>query len=273
MELFEFLSLQFVQRALIVGLLLSILLPLIGRFVVLNRMSFFADGIAHASLVGIAIGIIMNQNSLVWALIVGIVISIFLYFFEKRTHLSQDVLIGIFFSVSMAIGVILLSTQGTYQPDLVSFLFGNILSIRASDLIIIAPLSIFAIILLLVYQKRILASILDPIGARLFGINREFFSLLLYILLSVVTIVGVKLLGIILVSALLLLPLSASQFISRSFLSYSITGVIIAFFSISIGLIASFYLDFPSGATIVLVSFGLFIVFFISSKITRLMRN
>lgn len=270
MDLFEFLSLQFTQRALLVGGLLSILLPLVGRFVILNRMSFFADGIAHASLVGIAIGVVLSQNTLGWALAIGVIFSVLLYFFQKNTHISQDVLIGIFFSVSLATGVILLSTQGTYQPDLVSFLFGNILSIRMQDLFLILPLGILSILFLIIFQKKLLASTLDPVGAKLFGMKPELFQLMLYILLSIVTIIGVKLLGIILVSALLILPLSASQFIAHSFKSYSILGIIFAILSIGSGLLFSFFLDFPSGATIVIVSFAIFIVAFIFSRIQKI---
>ena len=126
------------QRAFIAGILLAALLAYLGVFVVLRRMSLFSDGIAHASLAGVAAGVLLSLNPLVTALVASVVFAIVMFFLERKSNLSTDTAIGLIFTSGMALGVLLMSFKSGYQPELIGFLFGNILTIKPSDLIVIA---------------------------------------------------------------------------------------------------------------------------------------
>ena len=130
----EILQYPFMQRALIAGVVLALLLAVLGIFVILRKMSFWGDGIAHASLAGIAIGLFAGYNPLITAIIFAVIFALLVYFLERKTSLSSDVIIGILFTASMALGIVLINLKNTYQPDLLSFLFGNILAIKTGEL-------------------------------------------------------------------------------------------------------------------------------------------
>ena len=141
----EIFSLPFMQKAFLVGGLVGVVLPYLGVFTTLKRMSFFGDGIAHASLAGVAIGVASGFTPFGMALLIGVLFGAGIYFLEKKTTLSSDAVIGIFFTTGLALGVILLSLQRGYQPDLISFLFGNVLTISEGDIFLI---SIFSALIL-----------------------------------------------------------------------------------------------------------------------------
>jgi zinc transport system permease protein len=119
--MFEIIQYPFMQRALLAGIILGLLLAALGIFVILNRMAFFSDGIAHASLAGVAIGIFTSQNPLLTAIAFSILFAMLIYFLEKKLKLTSDTTIGIIFTSGMALGVLLMSLQKGYQPELISF--------------------------------------------------------------------------------------------------------------------------------------------------------
>lgn len=149
----EAFTLPFMQRAFIAGFVLAILLSALGIFVLLRRLAFFGDGIAHASLAGIAIGLVVGFAPLPLAIVWGVLMALAIYYLQKRTKLPSDALIGIVFTASMALGVVLISVLPGFQPELISFLFGSILSITLSDVFVITGLAII-ILLWLVWRYK-----------------------------------------------------------------------------------------------------------------------
>jgi len=268
-NMIELLQFPFMQRAIIGGIILGLLLAFMGVFVILRRMAFFGDGVAHASLAGIAIGLLASYNPLGTAIVFSIILAILIFYLERKSKLSSDVVIGILFTASMALGIILISLKSGYQPELISFLFGNILSIQNSELII---MSIFAVIVLafLVYFYRQIAFItFDEEGAKVAGINTGVLDLIFYILLSIAIVLGVKILGIILVSALLIIPASIAKLIASSFKSLVITSIIAAEITILGGIIISYLLDLPTGAVIILFGTAIFFITLFVKKLIR----
>ena len=147
------------------GIFSGALLAALGIFVVLRKMAFFSDGIAHTALAGVAIALLVGQQPLVWAVGMGVVFSVAIYFLEKKTDIAPDSLIGILFTSSLALGVVLMNFKKGYQPDLLSFLFGNILTIRSGELWIIIPLA--AVILgfvLFNYRKYLFICLNDELA-------------------------------------------------------------------------------------------------------------
>jgi zinc transport system permease protein len=265
----EILQFPFMQRAIIGGIILGLLLAFMGVFVILRRMAFFGDGVAHASLAGIAIGILASYNPLVVAIIFSIILAIIIFYLERKTKLSSDVIIGILFTASMALGVILISLKSGYQPELISFLFGNILSIQTSELIIMAIFAVIVIAFLLYYFRQIAFITFDEEGARVSGINTTVLDLIFYITLAVAIVLGVKILGIVLVSALLIIPASIAKLISKSFKSLVASSIIVAEITILGGLAISYILNLPTGAVIILFGTALFFLTLIIQKLVK----
>lgn len=258
----EILSYPFMQRAIIAGVVLAALLAWLGVFVVMRKMSFFSDGIAHASLAGIAIGIVASVHPLTTAIMFSIIFALIIYTLEKKTTLSSDAIIGMLFTSGMALGVVLISLKSGYQPDLVSFLFGNILAIRSSDLLIICILSVLIILFLIFNYRNITLMALDMDTAYLAGVRVNLLQITFYIILAVSVVLGLKILGIILVSALLIIPPSIAKLLARSFKGLIACSVLFSEFIVLLGITLSYYLDSPTGPVIVLVGTGAFFAVF-----------
>lgn len=256
----ELLSYPFMQRALIAGAILGVLFASLGVIATLRKMAFFGEGVAHASLAGIAVAIIAGVAPLPFAIAWAVLIAILIFVLERSTKLESDTLIGILFTASMAIGVVLMSLTQGYQPELISFLFGSILSVREIDLIIIATLSVIILTWFFASLRQLTFLSLSHESATVSGVPVTIQTLLFYIALAIATVLGVKILGIILVSALIVLPPATSRMMTKSFRGYVIASIIVSEAVILSGLVLSFFYDLPSGASIVLVGTGVFLI-------------
>lgn len=263
--LVELLSLSFMQRALVGGVLLAILLASLGVIATLRRMAFFGEGIAHASLAGLAIAVLTGLAPLpvavAWALLVALVIFIL----EKRTTLPRDTVIGILFTASMSLGVVLMSFMHGYQPELLTFLFGSILAVDNTDVLFIAVATAIILAGLFLNARSLVLMSLNEDSARVAGIRTDVVTLLLYFALAIAMVLGVHMLGIILVSALLIIPAATARLLAPSLRAYVILANVVSVIAVLVGLVVSYYYDLPSGATIVLVS----TVFFAISALLR----
>jgi zinc transport system permease protein len=248
------------QRALTAGIALGLILPFLGVFVTLRKMSFFGDGIAHATLAGVAIGIVAGVSPFLAALGIGALFGAGVYFLERKTNISSDALIGVLFTGGLALGIVLISRQQGYQPELLSFLFGSILSVGTQDLGIILLFSAGILLVLIMLFRSFTLLSLEKESAWLYGVRTESLDFFFYVLLSVTVVLGVKLLGIILVSALLIIPPTIAKMLAPSFRSLIGVSVIGGELFIVLGLLLSYYLDLPSGAAIILVGVGAFLL-------------
>jgi zinc transport system permease protein len=260
MPILELLSLPFIQRALLAGIILGLLLACLGVFVTLRRMAFFGDGVAHASLAGIALAILAGLSPLPIALIWAVVIAIFIFFLERKIKLPTDTLIGILFTASMALGIVLMRFTPGYQPDLISYVFGNILAIQSFDLWVTLGVSAIVVVWLITSLRQLTFMSLSEEGAVVAGMPVARHTIFLYISLALATVLAVKMLGIILVSALIIIPPATSRLLARNFKQYFTFSIIAAELAILGGLIISFQFDLPSGASVVLTGTALFIL-------------
>lgn len=268
-NMLDIFSFPFMQRALIAGIIVGVLLATLGVYVVVRKMAFFGDGIAHASLAGIALGLLTGFAPLPVAVVYAVVVALAIYWFERNTRLNSDTIIGIFFTASMALGVVLMSLIPGFQPELISFLFGNILSISTSDVITVSILAIIILTWLLTFRKQLTYISLDKDSAKISGVNTTLHDVLFYIALAISVVLGVKILGIILVSALLLIPPATSRLLTGTFNSFFWIAGVVSILCVTLGLLLSFFLDAPSGATIILVATA---VFFLVALVTKLAR-
>jgi len=269
----DILQYPFMQRAVIAGIILAALLAWLGVFVIMKKMSFFSDGIAHSSLAGIAVGILASVHPLLTAVIFAILFALAIYYLEKKTSLSSDAIIGMLFTSGMALGVVLISLKKGYQPDLMSFLFGNILAIRTSDVVIIAALAMLIGIFLAYNHRNITLMALDTDTAYLDGVKVNLLQMTFYVILAVSVVLGLKVLGIILVSALLIIPPSTAKLTSRSFKGLIVQSLVLSEGIVLIGIGLSYYLNSPTGPVIVLVGAILFFVVFSYKQLRAFGRN
>ncbi len=264
------LQLPFMQRALLAGLVLGLLLSRLGIYVTLRRMAFFSDGVAHAALAGAAVGLLLNRDPLVAALLFSSLLALLIYYLEKKSRLPVDSIIGIMFTGGMALGVTLISLRQGYQPELIGYLFGNILAIRPRDLALIAVLGAAILAFLSRRRRQLTLLALDRELACLAGIRPGLYEPALYVMLACSLVLGIRVLGIVLVSAILIIPVSTARLFSRSFKALGVWTVVIAEVTVLAGLLLSFSLDLPAGATIVLTGAALFfLVFFLRALLNN----
>ena len=259
------------QRALIGGLLLGFLLSFFGIFILMRKMSFIGEGIAHASLSAIALAVILAYSPLLLAVLFGIVFAIALFYLERRTDIHPDALIGILFPAALSVGAILLSFRGGEEIDLEGLFFGDIFSIQANELWFAAAIGGLAVLFLALRYHELIFSSLDRDGARVSGIQTEKIDLILYIILAAIIVFGAKLLGILMVSALLIIPGSFGKLIAHSFRQMTILSVVFAEAVMIGGIAVSRVLDIPTGATVIL--FGAIIFFGVMISVTIIRRN
>ncbi len=265
----ELLQLPFMQRALVAGAALGVVLAYLGIFVTLRRMAFFSDGIAHAALAGAAFGLLTRCSPLLSALISSMLLAALIYWLEKKSSLSSDSIIGIIFTSGMALGIVLISLRRGYQPELLGYLFGNILAIRRQDLLLIIALAVLIMAFIIIHKRKLTLLALDLEMAHMAGVNPNRYQLLLYVILAAALVMGIRVLGVILVSAILIIPVSSARLISRSFKSLVLWTLVISETVMIGGLVISFYLNLPSGAVIVLTGSMIFTLIFTARSFFR----
>ncbi len=232
----------------------------LGVLVVLRKMSFFSDAIGHSALAGIALGLLLNINPFVAALIFALLVALGIAGVRSISRLSIDTLLGVFFSASVAVGVILVSITPGYQADLISFLFGNILTVTSGDVLLSFIIAAIVIAILAWSGKGLVAIAVDQELARAEGIPVARYELLFLLLLAAVIAVTIKFIGIVLVTALLIIPAASAQNVARSLASMFGLSIAISLVSVVVGMAVSAWVSIPSGPAIVLVGSAFFVL-------------
>jgi len=258
--LIELLALPFIQRALFAGLILAILSGILGVMTIIRRASFYGDAVAHSSLAGVSIGLALGIYPLFTALIYSILIALLLPTLKKKWHLSLDNLLGIVLPISMSFGVLIFSLLPGYQPEMMSFLFGNLLTIQVQEIYLLLFVFIFAVVVFIKFLPKLLITSIDEEYASILGLKVRRLQRLYEVLLAVVIVSGVKLVGVVLINALLIIPASAGKSIASSLKSWLVITPIISLVVVLGGIIISMIIDTPPGATIALFS-GLVFIF------------
>lgn len=257
-ELLDLLALPFAQRAILAGFAIALVSGVLGVFIVLRRMAFFSDAISHASLLGIAVALLLSVQPFFGAFVVALAAAAAIALLRGRTVLSLDTLIGVFFSAAVALGVIVISFSKGFRADLVSFLFGDILALGPWDVVVAWTLSAVVLGLLFISWRAVVLSTLHRDLAAVEGVPVVRTDLLFLLLTALVVAVAINIVGVILVTALLIVPAATAQNLARTLRSMVLWSVAVSCVSLFSGLILSFVADLPSGPTIVLVSSVLF---------------
>ncbi|NMG18507.1 metal ABC transporter permease [Brasilonema bromeliae SPC951] len=261
-DLVSLLQFPFMQRAIAGAVLMGILGGLLGSFVTLRQLSFFSHAVGHAALVGVALGVILQLNPtwmlLPFTLIFGLVV---LYFMDK-TDLASDSVLSIVLSGALAVGVILTSLIQGYRGNLMSVLFGDILAIDSTDLILSLLVLVGASVFLLSTLRQQILLTLNPAVAKVQGIPVQWYRYGFVVLLSLAVAVAIKAVGVLLVNAFLVIPASCAKLMSHHFNRFLLLSVIVGCISSIAGIIVSGLFNFASGPSIVLVQFVVFLTVF-----------
>lgn len=239
------------QRALLAGLMIGFLASYFGVFVVQRGLGFLGNGLAHAAFGGVALGLLLGLEPLWIALPFTVVIGVAITWVRQRTALASDTVIGVFFAASMAVGIVLLSLKRDYSVDAFSYLFGSILAVTSTDIWVTGVVVLLALFCQPLWGRWAYATFDRDLAAtdRVPVVVDEY---LLSVLLAVTVVVAVKVVGIVLISAFLVVPAAAARLVVRRFAAMTLLSVLFGMASVLMGLACSYWLDLPSGATIVL---------------------
>lgn len=248
------LSYDFIQHALIAGLLVSIAAGIIGSLIVVNRMVFLAGGIAHTAYGGIGVAVYFGLPIFLGASFFAVLAALIIASITLKHRERMDTFIGLMWAVGMAVGVVLIDMTPGYQADFMSYLFGSILAVSKSDLWFMGGLLAGILFIMTFYYRDILAVSYDSEYANLRGINVPFFYTLILILSALTVVVAIKVVGLILVIALLTIPVYIAEKLSNTlFTMMLLSGLFSSIFTL-FGLWFSYEYDISSGASIILVS-------------------
>jgi len=254
-EFFEVLKDQtFLQNAVVAGLLASVACGVMGTYVVVRRIVFISGGISHAVLGGMGIAYYYSYNPLHGAVIASLIAALVIGFVSLRYHQYEDTIIGAIWSIGMAIGILFIYKTPGYNVDLMSYLFGNILMVGTQRLQILGFLDIIIVISVILFYKRFLAVCFDEEYSQLQGIGVLGTYLLLLCLIALTVVILIQVVGLILVIALLTLPAATSRHYTSSLGQMMILASILGAVFTTSGLIVSYGLDLPAGATIIIVA-------------------
>lgn len=262
----ELLSYDFMRSALAAGIAASVLCGIVGIYVILNRIVFISDGIAHAAFGGIGLGYFLGLDPLVFGVFSALATALGIGTISSRTRVTEDTAIGVFLATGMALGIVFMSLARGYARDLYGYLFGNILSVTWQDVAIIVSITVAVIFLVALLYKEFLVMSFDPTYGEAIGIPVRRMKLLLLCMVAFSVVMLIKIVGIILVIALLTIPGAISRQHIKGLPGIMAGAILLGMVFVTVGLFVSYYLDVPSGATIILTAAA---TFFLSTLLSR----
>ena len=264
--LYEPLVYPFMQQAALAILMISVTCAALGVYVVLRRMAFFGDAVAHTTLPGLVIAYLNQWNLLVGAVLAAVTTALGIGWLSRRQQLQEDTAIGVLFTGMFALGIVLISTVQSYR-DFSHMLFGNILGITDADLYAIAVVAVVVLGLLALVHKELVLCSVDPGHAHAIGLNPDRLRYILLVLMALAVVTGIQAVGVVLTSALLVTPAATAGLLTKRLVPMMVIAAAIACASGISGLYASYYLSISSGGAIVLVCTAIFAVVFTANQI------
>jgi zinc transport system permease protein len=264
----EILQYSFMQRALAGGVLIAVLCSIVGVFIVLRRMALLGDGLAHISFGGIAAGMFFKVYPLLSALVFAVAAAVGIQKLKQMKFYS-DSAIAIFFSFGLSLGVVLVSLSRGFNTDLMSYLFGSILSVSETDIVLILGAGGATLAMLALFYKEFFYATFDEDSARAAGVPVESLNTVLLVLVAVAVVLSMRVVGILLVSSLMVIPASIALPLCRSFRQAIFASAAVAVASVIIGLFLSFYLDLAAGGAVVMVLVAMFAAMLAYKAVSR----
>ena len=250
---------DFLLRALIAGFGVALICGPLGAFVVWRRMAFFGHTLAHSALLGVALGYLLHFDMTLGMFAVSLLLAALLYLAEQRKTLATDTLLGVLAHSALAAGIVMMAFLDTLRTDLLSLLFGDILSVGMTDIYWIYGGGMVALIALAVIWRPLLALTVHQEMAEVEGVNSTLVRFVFMVLLAIVIAVSLKIVGLLLITSLLVIPAATARHLSKTPEQMAALAAVIGCITVVAGLAESFVWDLPSGAAIVLTATAIFI--------------
>jgi zinc transport system permease protein len=263
----EFLQYGFMHRAFVAGAITALICPAIGVFLVPRRLSLIADTLSHVALAGVAVGLLIGVSPVVGALVVTVAGAVGMERLRARGALGGDAALAVFLSGGFALAVVLISLAGGFNADLFAILFGSILTVSPTDVWLILGLGALVGATIGTFYPQLLAITLNEDLARTSGVHVAGLNLLLTVLTALTTVVAMRMVGVLLVSAMIVIPTLTGFGLGRSFRQATVIAIAMALASMTAGLIAAYYLRLAAGGAVVLTAL---IIFALASLIRRI---
>jgi len=254
----EILQYEFIQRALISGIAISLSCSLLGLFLVLKRFSLFGDAISHVAFGGIALGLFLKSNPIWVSFIVSVLGGLAMVKLNSSKRVYSDSSVAVLLSFGLAVGLVFIGLSGGFSIDITSYLFGSILLVSYEETLIIIFLSIVIISFVIVFYKRLVYLVFNEEQAKISGLNVTLLNYLFIILATVSIVISIRLIGILMVSSLLIIPNVAALLLGYGFKKTLLLSACFSVLSVAIGTILSYEINVTPSGMIVLVSTGIF---------------
>ena len=248
------LSYTFMQRALLGGMLVALIAPLMGTFVVVRRMSLIGDSLSHVALSGVVLAVLLGTEPVYGALGITLIGSWFIFFLREKYKEYEEISLAVIMSTGIALASVLMGFSRNIRGNFLSYLFGSVSAITTSDIYLMIVLSLVILLFIWKYYYKLFHMSFDEESARAMGIEVDLIGKIFIFLIAFTVVISMRIVGVLLISSMMIIPVAAAMQISKSFKGTIVYGIIIAMISVYGGITASFYFDLPSGGSIVLIS-------------------
>ncbi len=249
---------SFIVRGLEAGVIVAVIAPLIGIFLVLRRYSLIADTLAHVSLAGISIGLLLKVNPVLAALGTAVVASLGIERLRTSKRVYGESALALFLSGSLALAVVILSLAHGFNANLFNYLFGSIVTVTANDVYIISILAVVVIVVLRIFYHQLIYVTFDEEAAKVSGIPTRLVNTVLIVLAALTVALAIPIVGVLLIAALIVIPVVTALQLKKSFMRTIVYGEAVSLFSVVSGIFVSFYFNLSTGGTIVLTMLVMF---------------
>ena len=251
---------SFMVRALVVSVLVGVMCPVLGAYVITRGRAFMGDALAHSVLPGMVVAFLLGISPFYAAVPTGILIALSMGSVARRTGISEDTSIGIIFAGMFALGLVMLSSADNINVNIEDLLLGQVLGVSQTDVYVSLGLAALVLLGLYAFHRQLIYTTFDPVGAKVVGIKTGLVEYVLLALLALVIVIGIQAAGIVLVMAMLITPAATAYLLAKRFVQVMTIGALIGAISAVVGLYLSYYADMPSGPAMALVATGAFAI-------------
>jgi zinc transport system permease protein len=255
LEIFQY---SFMWRALIAGLMVAIIAPLMGNFLLIRRFSMVADTLSHIALIGVGIGLLTNTQPIFSTVLLTVAAALLIEQIRSQQKIAGETVLAMFLPGGLAISILMISLANGFNTNLFAYLFGSITTVTSSEIRPIVGLGLLSLAIITLLYRQLLFTSFDEEGARINGIRVKLIGFVLMTLTAITVSLSMRVVGALLIGALMVIPSVTSMSIARSFKQSFLFAISFAMLAVILGLYAAFYLNLPAGAAIVLVSLTIF---------------
>ncbi|MCL2135300.1 MAG: metal ABC transporter permease [Candidatus Bathyarchaeota archaeon] len=266
-DVFNLFGYQFFQNALIGGVIVAVVCGVVGLFLILKKEAMIGDGLSHTAFGGIAIGLLIGINPLITALFVSILAVFVLSYMRRKKIATSDSAIAVMLALGFSTGLIIISVAGGFNVELFSYLFGSILTITFSDLLLVSSLSVFVLLFISFFRRELLSMIFDEEDSKIRGIPTNYLTIIFDLLTALTIVLSIKVIGTILVVALLVIPSMCALKLNLSFKKTLFATIIFSIVSTITGIIISAITDIATAGIIVFTLVAFFLITLIYKKL------